>query len=273
MNHTAARAALQFYVDQGVDIAVLDEAIDRTQHLEVIEVPQSIKTRSKNVQAPATEKFLGKSDALAEAVKLAKASNTLDELRAAIADFDGVAIKKTATNLVFADGLAGADVMVIGDAPGADEDRQGKPFAGANGQLLDKILACIGLSRVSDDPAAAAYLTNLLNWRPPGNRSPNPAEIEVSLPFIERHIQLAKPKIIILCGGVSAKALLGSSESISRLRKKFHDYVPQTAELGTGAAPIPAIVTHHPTYLLSTPSQKKAVWADMLSLQEKLKTL
>ena len=164
--------------------------------------------------------------------------------------------------------------MLVGEAPGADEDRQGKPFVGASGQLLDRILACIGLDRTQEDPLSSVYISNILNWRPPGNRTPNPAEIAVSLPFIERHIQLVKPKILILCGGVSAKALLGRDESISRLRKGWHDYRPQTAQLqNADAQPIPAIATYHPAYLLRTPAQKRAVWADMLSVQEKRNAL
>src|SRR5262249_7051997 len=132
-------------------------------------------------------------------------------------------IRKTATNTVFCDGNPASPVMLVGEAPGADEDRLGRPFVGVSGQLLDRILKCIDLDRAQEDPARAIYISNILNWRPPGNRTPSPAEIEVSLPFIERHIMLAKPKLIILCGGVSAKALLGREEGISRLRKTWHD--------------------------------------------------
>ncbi|PCJ99571.1 MAG: uracil-DNA glycosylase [Zetaproteobacteria bacterium] len=212
--------------------------------------------------------FLGASDAYDEAVKSAKSASTLEELREAISAFDGIAIKKTATNMVFADGNSEADVMFVGEAPGADGDRLGKPFSGLNGRLLNKIIECIGLSREDEDPKKAVYLSNVLNWRPPGNRTPSPAEVEVSLPFIQRHIQLAKPKILVLLGGISAKALLDETQSMSRLRKSWHDYVLDKGD--AEKLSIPTLVTYHPAYLLRTPLQKKAVWADMLMLQDKI---
>ncbi|MCB9982576.1 MAG: uracil-DNA glycosylase [Rhodospirillales bacterium] len=271
MQHSAAIAALQFYVDHGVDIALGDEAFNRfvqTKPEQTVspEMPQTPQVQTAKTTTPLP---MGKNQARAEAVKLAKAASTLDELREAIAAFDEIGIKKTATNLVFCDGNPNAPIMLVGEAPGADEDRQGKPFVGVSGQLLDRILACIDLDRTQEDAQKAVYISNILNWRPPGNRTPAPAEVEVSLPFIERHIQLVRPKLLILCGGVSAKALLDRDESVSRLRKTWHDYLPVTPELREGAGPIPAIATYHPAYLLRTPAQKKAVWADMLSLQEK----
>ena len=266
---SAAKAALQYYVDHGVDVCLSDEPVDRTVKLQVVEAPPQEKPAPEALKPAEPEMLLGKSDARNEAVKLAQSCNTLEELREAIATFDGIAIKKTATNLVFCDGNVDAPIMLIGEAPGTDEDRQGKPFVGIGGQLLDKIVKCIDLERTEENPAKSIYISNILNWRPPGNRTPSPAEIEVSLPFIERHIQLVKPKILIFCGGVSAKSLLGSGDSISRLRKCWHDYLPQTPELKAEASPIPAIVTYHPEYLLRTPAQKKAVWADMLAVQAK----
>ena len=158
----------------------------------------------------------------------------------------------------------------MGEAPGGDEDRLGKPFVGVSGQLLDRIFASIGISRADTDPKKSVYISNILNWRPPGNRTPSPAEVEISLPFIEKHIMLAQPKIVILCGGVSAKALLGTDESISKLRKTtWRDYRPQTAELGYSGSNFSIMTTYHPAYLLRTPSQKRAVWADMLALDAK----
>jgi len=288
MHQKAAAAALQYYIDHGVDEVLVDAPLDRTQLVKIVqpEAPafvvddnaaQPVASPSSFVQAQAAQEsqtqFLGKSDARNEALKLAQSAKNLDELREAIAGFDGIAIKKTATNLVFSDGNAQSPVMLVGEAPGADEDRQGKPFVGASGQLLDKIFKCIDLERGEEDPAKAFYISNILNWRPPGNRTPSPAEVEVSLPFIERHIQLVKPKLLIFCGGVSAKALLGSGDSVSRLRKRWHDYMPQTPELQAEAQPIPAIATYHPAYLLRTPAQKKAVWADMLMLKAKREEL
>ncbi len=278
MHAHAHKAALQFYLDHGVDEALVDAPVDRTKVKEkpvvvAQELPkkQAASAPQPSASSPQQEVLLGASDARAEAVKLAQAANTLDELKEAIAAFDGIAIKKTATNLVFSDGNPKADVMLVGEAPGADEDRQGKPFVGESGQLLDKILGCIDLDRTEEDPQKAVYISNILNWRPPGNRTPSPAEIEVSLPFIERHIQLVQPKILIFCGGVPAKSLLASGDSISRLRKVWHDYTPQSLDGET--PPIAGIATYHPAYLLRTPAQKKAVWADMLSIKAKLSEL
>ena len=273
MNQAAAKAAMQFYLDHGVDEVLLERAPDKTILKEVPKSAVSGPVSSESTAPQPVDMPLGKSDARNEAVKLAQEATTLEELREAIAAFDGIAVKKTATNLVFCDGNPKAPVMLIGEAPGADEDRQGKAFVGVSGQVLDRIVKCIDLDRKEEDPAKAIYISNILNWRPPGNRTPAPAEIEVSLPFIERHIQLAQPKLIILCGGVSAKSLLGSGDSISRLRKRWHDYLPQTPELREGASAIPAIATYHPAYLLRTPAQKKAVWADMLSVKQRLAEL
>ena len=278
MQAHAQKAALQFYLDHGVDEALVDAPVDRTKVKEkpavVAKEPareQTAPARQSYATPPQQDVLLGASDARAEAVKLAQAAKTLDELKDAITAFDGIAIKKTATNLVFCDGNPKAEVMLVGEAPGADEDRQGKPFVGVSGQLLDKILACIDLSRSEDDPQKAVYISNILNWRPPGNRTPSPAEIEVSLPFIERHIQLIQPKVLIFCGGGSAKSLLAIGDSISRLRKTWHDYTPQS--LPGEASAIPGIATYHPAYLLRTPAQKKAVWADMLQIKAKLAAL
>lgn len=273
---TAYAAALSWYLDNGVDEALDGVPVDRTKVAPAATVSllhnkkQGVALKQEDLSKPVASSLpLGASDARAESVKLAQAANTLEELREAIAAYDGISLKKTATNLVFCDGNPQAPIMLIGEAPGADEDRIGKPFVGQSGQLLDRILKCIGLDRAEEDPAKSVYISNVLNWRPPGNRTPSPGEVEASLPFIERHIQLAKPKIIILCGGVSAKALLGRTDGITRMRKLWHGYQPQTAEFQAGAEIIPAITTYHPAYLLRTPSQKKAVWADMLMVQEK----
>ena len=278
---TGAKAALQFYLDHGVDICLSDKPINRMLELKNAGILESPASSDQPVRQPDFQHSgipesnipLGKSAARNEAARRALACAAREELREAITEFDGIGIRKTATNMVFSDGNPDAPVMLIGEAPGADEDRQGKPFVGVSGQLLDRILACIDLDRRAEDAARAVYISNILNWRPPGNRTPAPAEIEVSLPFIERHIQLIQPKLLILCGSVSAKALLGRDESISRLRKIWHDYLPQTPELQEGAAPIPAIATYHPAYLLRTPAQKKAVWADMLLLQARRREL
>ncbi len=275
--HKELITALEWYVDQGVTDTLLDEVMDRMAVVEKISpsVAMPVMSAAKNAKAAMdVPVFLGKSDDYEKAARLVGAVNTLEELHKLIADFDGVTLKKTATNMVFADGNPDARIMLIGDAPAADDDRLGKAFAGVEGQILDKMLACIGIDRGADNSDSGIYMSNILNWRPPGNRTPSSAEIEVSLPFIERHIQLVQPKIIVLCGGLTAKSLLGRSESISRLRKSWHDYTPQTKGVGIdGGASIPAIVIHPMSTLIKTPMQKKSAWMDMLMLQEKLASL
>ncbi len=272
-------AALEWQIGVGADEAIQDTPNDRTAAaLATLSVlPPEDSARPGPSRPKQTALFAGPSapmadiagtvQARADAAALAKRCNTLEELAAAIAAFDGLSIKKTATNMVFSDGNPKARVMLIGEAPGADEDRQGKPFVGVSGQLLDRILKSIGLDRASDDPDTSIYIANILNWRPPGNRTPTAAEVDISLPFIERHIALVAPHYLILCGGVSAKGLLGSGESISKLRGRFHDYTPMTDGITENTSPLPAIATYHPAYLLRTPAQKKLVWADMLMLR------
>lgn len=280
-NLKAAITAMEWYLDNGVDEALGEEPRGIT--------PISMPTAPAvaQIREPAQESYaptpsvipmpanqiisaapLAKAESRAEAVRLAAAANTLDELREAIKSFDGLDIKRTATNLVFSDGNPKAPIMLVGEAPGADEDRLGKPFVGVSGQLLDRIFKCIGVDREQDDPNRSIYIANILNWRPPGNRTPSPSEIEISLPFIERHIALVQPKLLILCGGVSAKALLGAGDSISKLRKSWRTYETLSPDIGAKVS-IPAICTYHPSYLLRTPTQKKAVWEDMLTLDAK----
>jgi DNA polymerase len=223
--------------------------------------------------APAQNAPLGASDARAQALKAAQGAQTLEELAAAIAAFEGIGLKKTASNMVFADGNKDASIMYIGDAPGAEDDRAGKPFVGVDGRFLDTMFKAIDITRDAEVPEKALYLTNFLNWRPPGGRSPAPGEIEASLPFIERHIQLAAPKLLVFGGGTVAKALLGRNEGLSKLRKRWHDYTPQCEELREGATPIPAIVTFAPSYLLNTPAQKRGAWADLLMMKTRLSAI
>lgn len=264
--------ALEWHLDVGADDALQDTPNDRTAAAAAL-LKSPVSAIAAVAPPPVSQgggEIIGTAQARLDAARMAAACNSLEELKAAIAAFDGLAIKKTATNMVFSDGNPSARVMLVGEAPGADEDRQGQPFVGVSGMLLDKIFKAIGLARTDEDPAKSLYISNVLNWRPPGNRTPSPAEIDLSLPFIERHIALVKPKVLILCGGVAAKGLLGSGESISKLRGKFHDYRPITEGIGGNGDSIPAIATYHPAYLLRTPSQKKLVWADMLMLREHL---
>lgn len=289
--------ALQWHLDNGADETLVDSPVDRTAMPEIpkkqplkqlISTPSRVSDSLSTASSAAAQQggasgfqdsgavqgtIMGAAQAIVEAQKLAVECKTLDDLSRAIRSFEGLSIRKNATNMVFSDGNPKASIMLIGEAPGADEDIQGKPFVGASGQLLDRILASIGLSRDAEDMKNAVYISNILNWRPPGNRTPTQAEMDISLPFIERHIALVQPKMIILCGGVAAKSLLRRSESISRLRGRFHEYeVPEALQCEESSV-IPAIATYHPAYLLRTPVQKKAVWQDMLMLQEKLKEI
>ena len=190
------------------------------------------------------------------------AATTIAELRRALEVFDGCALKETASNLVFADGAAGAPLMLIGEAPGREEDRDGLPFVGASGKLLDRMLAAIGRTREN------TYISNILFWRPPGNRAPTPGEIAACLPFVERHIELARPRVILLLGGTAAKTLLNRADGITRLRGQW--LAVQTAGLHQ---PIPALASFHPAFLLRQTAQKRTAWRDFLAVRAKLAEL
>lgn len=273
---TALLSALEWHIESGVDEALADAPVNRCALPQKQAVPvKAPLSAAPSQQAPAAiahaaQPLLGASEACEAARALAHAADSREALQKAIAEFDGLALKTTATNMVFCDGNPDAPVMLVGEAPGADEDRLGRPFVGVSGQLLDRVLATIDRDRTAQTPDKALYISNILNWRPPGNRTPTPAEIEMALPFIEKHIALVKPKLLILCGGVSAKALLGTNDGISRLRGRWHDYKPQTPGIADGLS-IPALATYHPAYLLRTPAQKRAVWQDMLRIQQKIK--
>jgi len=200
----------------------------------------------------------GAGGVVASARECAAACGSLSELEAALAGFDGCALKETALNLCFADGNPDAEVMLIGEAPGAEEDRQGKPFVGPSGQLLDRMLATIGLDRGS------VYITNVIYWRPPGNRSPTQAEIAACQPFLERQIELLRPRLIVFVGGIAARALLGVQEGVTKLRGRRFAY--RTREGHT----IPAFVMFHPAYLLRQPGQKRLAWRDLLAIRQQL---
>lgn len=189
-----------------------------------------------------------------------KGTKNLDELKALMTSFDACDLKKTAIHTVFGDGHPNAPVMCVGEAPGADEDRLGLPFVGLSGQLLDKMLATIDLSREKN-----VYISNIIPWRPPGNRPPTPQESALCLPFIERHIELVKPRFLILLGGTAAKTLLQTKEGIMTLRRRWHMYKSEGLD-----TPIPTMTLFHPAYLLRSPGQKRVVWLDLLKLQEAL---
>lgn len=286
-----AKTILQWYIDHGVNECISDESVDRfalklgvAPIINAENVENSLSSNAYDKESVNTvaavasthisdqSSLLGASEAAEEAKKIARNCNSLEELSQAIENFEGISLKKTATNMVFADGNPSARIMVIGDAPVADDDRQGKPFMGENGQLLDRMFSCIDLYRHSENPAKSIYISNILNWRPPGNRSPSPGEIEVSLPFIEKHIALINPEILVLCGGVAAKSLLKRTESISRLRGNWYEYSCSTLNNGDSKN-INTIVTFHPSYLLRTAIQKRVAWKDLLSIQGNIKPL
>jgi DNA polymerase len=216
-------------------------------------VPAILPQRAPSVAVPSPAAAVEQS-----ARALAASARTLEELADALHAFDGCPLKYTATKLVFADGNPKAEVMLIGEAPGSDEDRDGRPFVGPSGQLLDRMMEAIGLRRAEN-----FYLANTVYWRPPGNRSPTQAETAACLPFIQRQIELAGPKILVLVGGAAAKTLLNRPDGITRLRGRRFEY--ETQGLG---GPIPALATYHPAFLLRQPSQKREAWQDILTLRE-----
>lgn len=197
--------------------------------------------------------------AAARAAEAAAAADTLEDLQRAMAGFDGSPLRETATNIVFADGVPESGLMMLGEAPGADEDRIGRPFVGVSGRLLDRMVASIGLDRTRN-----FYLSNILPYRPPGNRTPTDAEIALFLPFVHRHIALVRPRHLVLLGGVAAKGLLRTKEGITRLRGRWHE-VPIEG-LGT----LPALATLHPAYLLRNAGAKRDAWADLVLLRRTL---
>ena len=257
-----ARDWLRFLVEAGADEAIGTEPVNRYRQPEPAAPAPSLVPPPgpppRRVPAAAAATALAPPDAAAASAReRAAACRTLAELKQALLDFDGCALKDTATQLVFADGNPQASVMLVGEAPGRDEDRMGLPFVGESGQLLDRMLATIGLDR------ASVYITNIITWRPPGNRHPSQEEITACAPFALRHIELVGPKLLVLLGGVSAGTLLNRSEGITRLRGRWHEY-----KTGTGI--IPAMPTFHPAYLLRQPALKRESWRDLLAIKDKL---
>jgi DNA polymerase len=250
---------LEFQRELGIDILVSDVPTDKTTFKdELFSMPSKQQSFPKNDDDDGAEssRLLSVPQDMQGAYKLAQSARTLAELRNALEKFEDCPLKKTATHLVFADGNPDASIMVVGEAPGADEDRLGVPFVGVSGQLLDRAFAAIGLDRTK------IYISNILPWRPPGNRQPTPHETALCLPFIERHIELVSPEILILVGGTAAKTLLKTNEGIVKLRGKWHAY--QSPEL---KKPIQTLATFHPAYLLRSPGQKRFVWLDLLSIK------
>lgn len=255
-----AVSLLQWQVDAGADEAIGDAPVDRMRVLEkretaapavILPIAPAPKESAPAVAVVST---------MEEAEAAAAGAQSIDELRAALEAFQGLSLRRTATQTVFADGNPSSGVMLIGDVPGADEDRAGRPFAGEAGLLLDRMLGAIGLTREE-----SAYITTIINWRPPGGREPTESEVAASLPFARRHIELVKPKALVLVGGFAAKALLKTTRNVSALRGKWHEY--SSTRL---TSPIPAMALFHPEYLIGSPSEKALAWQDLLMLKAKL---
>tara|TARA_R110002167_G_scaffold48880_3_gene143531 strand:+ start:1537 stop:2361 length:825 start_codon:yes stop_codon:yes gene_type:complete len=252
---------LQFYADAGVDIA-----LDETPHDRLAAPPQLSRTGSSVADAqPSAVRSTASAPApdfsetkphevnVQEARDRAASANSLDELMALLVSYEGCGLKRTATNTVFEDGNREAKIMLVGEAPGRDEDLQGKPFVGRSGQFLDRMLNAAGFDRSN------VYIGNIVAWRPPGNRTPTTAEMELCKPFITRQIELKKPELLVFLGASSAKNMLESSDGILKLRGKWRSY---------SSAEIPVLPMLHPAYLLRQPAQKRLAWRDWLSLRK-----
>lgn len=263
LDYHAALAALAWQVELGADEAIGDAPVDRFVVPEPApaQAPPDFSPKNRAPSEPPPLHEAPKVDAVAVAGKAAGQAQTLEELRAAIAAFDLCDLKKGAKTTVFADGNPAAPVMILGEAPGRDEDIEGRPFVGRAGKLLDRMLATIGLDRTAETHEQAAYISNVMYWRPPGNREPTPEELAMMLPFVERHVQLAQPKVLVLMGNTPCAALLGK-RGILRLRGNW------TEALGR-----PTLPMTHPAYLLRNPAAKREAWADLLEIQAKLRTL
>lgn len=247
-----ARAALAWQVELGVDEAICDAPQNRYE------------LSAKPMRAAATHSAapLAESDPVAEAEAAAAAAEDLTALREALAAYPHCELRHGARNLVFSDGQENARVMIVGEAPGREEDLQGKPFVGEAGQLLDRMFAAIAMGRAHPDPCRAVYITNILPWRPPQNRDPSAEERAMMRPFVMRHIELVNPAIVVLMGRISTATLLQTSDGITRIRGQWRMLENR-----------PALPMLHPAYLLRTPEAKREAWADLLALQARLREL
>lgn len=270
MRAAEAAAAIEWLVEMGADEIIGSTAVNRL----VMPPPapaspaprpaSSILARPSLVRpagnAPEMRSATQASPGASDAVALAAQCATLADIEQALMRFDACPLKKTATNLCFADGNPQAQVMLIGEAPGRDEDIQGKPFVGRSGQLLDRMLTAIGLSRHGESPENSVYISNVIFWRPPGNRTPTDQETLMCLPFLRRAIEIKQPRLIVCLGATPTQRLIGKSEGILKLRGRWFDF-----------GGIPLLATLHPAYLLRQPAQKRLAWRDFLSLQQKRK--
>ncbi|MDJ0627887.1 MAG: uracil-DNA glycosylase [Rhodobacter sp.] len=256
IGYRQAQALLAWQIELGVDEAIGETPVNRYDLAAAPPKPRRPATPASSPVAAADT-----DDPVDIARAVAAGAGSLEALREALAAYDHCDLKRGARTLVFADGNPAARIMVIGEAPGRDEDIQGKPFVGRAGQLLDRMLDCIGLARTSIDREQAVYITNILPWRPPQNRDPKPEEIAMMLPFVQRHVELAAPDILVLMGNISCLALLGR-KGITRLRGNWQDVLGR-----------PALPMFHPAYLLRNPHAKREAWHDLLTLQARLRDL
>lgn len=247
-------AALAWQIELGADEAIGEVPVDRFGLDDRAPVPRRAPADARTVAAPLAPPAEAPGSA-----ERAAACTTLAELRAALEALDGLAIRAGARSTVFADGNPAARLMIVGEAPGRDEDRAGLPFVGRSGQLLDRMLAAIGLSRQAPEPAKSAYITNVLPWRPPQNRDPSGDEAALLLPFLYRHIELKRPEVLLLVGAPAVRAVLATEAGITRTRGRWHDW-----------RGIPTIATFHPAALLRDPARKREAWADLLLLRQRL---
>jgi DNA polymerase len=258
-----ARALIRWYLESGVDEAIGEAPIDRTR---AAPAPPPAETAALAVASPAPRPAPASAPtapptALAgDARGVAARADSIAALRRALETFEGCALRRTATHLVFTDGAEDAPLMVVGEAPGADEDRVGRPFVGVSGQLLDRMLGAIGHERKSN-----VLISNIVFWRPPGNRKPTTDEIAICLPFVERLIALVRPKVLLLAGATPTSALLRRSDPVSRLRGRWLDWTPTG-----GTDPIATLATYHPAYLLRQPLAKRDAWKDLLTVKARL---
>src|SRR6266568_7511544 len=260
---------LAFYLEAGVDCALTDEPVNRLSDPDIIPIstpvsgsretapPKPVRPIPATIPVARGETTPGPEAAIASAREAARTAPSLEVLRALLENFDGCALKSTATRLVFADGNPQARIMFVGEAPGREEDIEGLPFVGRSGKLLDRMISAIGLDRSS------VYIANVIPWRPPGNRTPTPQETQICLPFIQRQIELANPDVLVCLGQPSTQTLLGTKEGITRTRGRWFKY-------HTGTREIRAIATLHPAYLLRQPLQKRLAWRDFLAIKKAL---
>jgi uracil-DNA glycosylase len=255
---------LAFYLEAGVDCALTEEPVNRLSDPDIVPAVREaalanpVRTiTAAMIPAARGEAALAPEAAIISAREAARTAPSLEALRALLENFDGCALKSTATRLVFADGNPQARVMFVGEAPGREEDIEGLPFVGRSGKLLDRMIAAIGLDRSS------AYIANVIPWRPPGNRTPTPQETQICLPFIQRQIELVNPDVLVTLGNPSTQTLLSTREGIMKTRGRWFDY-------DTGTRVIRALATFHPAYLLRSPSYKRMAWQDLCSIAKAL---